>query len=103
MTNITHTSGPWSNLCHPDNNEDTATIVDPDGRIVALATADSFPIPAIYPYVSVEEAIGNARLISAAPELLEALETIINGTGAGLSSDAYKKADLAIAKARGAL
>ena len=41
------------------------------------------------------------RACNAHYELLEALEGLINGIGAGISSEAYKKADAAINKAKG--
>lgn len=56
-----HTPGPWAH--HPEDN----IIAAPDGRGLIEWQARSV-------HVSIEERDANARLIAAAPELLEALK-----------------------------
>lgn len=46
-----------------------------------------------------DEVLGNARLIAAAPELLDALQTLLNDSPAG--GDSYEQARAAIARATG--
>ena len=80
-----HTPGPWRIGTPPPNGEQT--IGTQHGLMVAVVTTGSgVPTKA------------NARLIAAAPELLEALQEIVNAADgdAGL-----KKARAAIAKATG--
>lgn len=60
-----HTSGPWTH--HPEDN----IILDASGRRLIEWQARSVS-------VSVEERDANARLIAAAPELLEALEEAVD-------------------------
>ena len=91
-----HTPGPWI--------VDEACLVwaEAAGEYVALTDHDdAAPIP-------MEQREANARLIAAAPELLEALEALSpHRTGYGQSMDwqayneAQKKARAAIAKAKG--
>lgn len=102
---MSHTPGPWS----LSTESVYATRVDgPDGNKVALAQyllSEGRSIP---------EAIANARLISAAPDLLEALERVIapleiavklsswrQDPTPGECSRALEGAKAAIAKAKG--
>lgn len=62
-----HTKGPW-NICEPSAHKNTFW-VDAEGGNVAL-----FDVKAID--VGMKGAYANAVLISAAPELLEALEEL---------------------------
>ncbi len=48
-----------------------------------------------------EDFVANARLIAAAPELLEALEGLLNALPSATSHPAIKKARAALAKAKG--
>lgn len=75
-----HTPGPWSQ----DPNE-LADVRGPDGKDVAVAvckqmTGLTFNPETISPESRVQ-ANANARLIAAAPELLEALENILDDIG----------------------
>lgn len=75
---VKHTPGPWTNKCHPDNNEDTATICN-DKLVVAMSMSGSFPIGCRkgFEYPSEEVAVANAKLIAAAPDTLEKLDIAI--------------------------
>lgn len=92
-----HTLGPWHidggkpRKLHFDEHTRFWIILDKDGYSPAIVP----PWDAVPP-IAAEEAKANARLIAAAPELLEALESL---TRADLG--AYDKARAAIAKAKG--
>ena len=87
---MSHTPGPWKIGTPPPNGEQT--IGNSQGLMVAVATT-GFNVPTL----------ANARLIAAAPELLEALESMVemvemNGFGKAYAMDIARAA---IAKARG--
>jgi hypothetical protein len=87
---MSHTPGPWKIGTPPPNGEQT--IGNSQGLMVAVATT-GFNVPTL----------ANARLIAAAPELLEALESMVemvemNGFGKAYAMDISRAA---IAKARG--
>jgi hypothetical protein len=63
--------------------------VSKDSLIVAKCGTGDFEIPS------------NARLIAAAPDLLEALESIVGGSIQRVSAELQTKAQAAIAKATG--
>lgn len=103
-----HTSGPWQSVTAED--WDGATIQTQGGRIVACC--DGCDIPGATREPTTEEAKANARLIAAAPELLDALRwfadelpsIIRTSCPEGVPmivSDAHDKARAAIAKAEG--
>lgn len=83
-----HTPGPW--------------YAGKDWLSMMICNADGFPVAeAKVSYVkrSLEEAEANARLIEAAPELLEALRLAVGRQG--FSNDELISARAAIAKATG--
>lgn len=98
-----HTRGPWQ-VTGIDKKSDTEAYVKVRGTIIGA----KFKIADI-PFLTVEgasfeeeEAQANARLIAAAPELLEALEAIVEDVGVA----GYYWGDLVtnlIAKAKGEL
>ena len=51
--------------------------------------------------ITIEEHEANARLIAAAPDLLEALESIVGGSTQRVSAELHTRAQAAIAKAKG--
>lgn len=87
-----HTPGPWHHVMDgfriTIGNKKTGRTTTPHNYMVAEIPDNSF----------IAEA--NARLIAAAPELLEALEDILS-SGIGLSNRLDLKARAAIAKAKG--
>lgn len=108
---IKHTPGPWlqSWNCDAPTGSDASPkfdgfeVVTNDGWPVAF-----LPIHFVFPPVRAEinkreldwdEASANLRLISAAPELLEALKNFVDGCST--SVDAAAQARAAIAKATG--
>lgn len=103
MSAPTFTPGPWG-----DGNEAILVKVDrerPWAGTVFSAKHDGSEANALVAMTfgaSVEEVVANARLIAAAPELLEALETA-SWLLSDISPDGLvkKKVDSAIAKARG--
>jgi len=96
MTDTTHTPGPWGYLSVGDPDE-CRWLVGSIGRL-AHATVQSRPAPHLGgDPVSEEEAFANARLIAAAPDLLEALIEMASGH----SMVGEAKARAAIAKATG--
>ena len=90
--NTKHTPGPWN--VSPSAKASTLTrVFDETGKLVASANG-----PGLF---EGGEAEANARLIAAAPELLEALHVMMK-TFEGLEAihnDAYRQAKAAIAKA----
>ncbi len=91
--NTKHTPGPWAVQTYTSG--EVAVLHDPGTGFVRLVC---FVNPSF-----IEGVRGaNARLIAAAPELLESLVEFIAGADAGMISVATdKKARAAIAKARG--
>ena len=94
MTANKHTPGPWSFYTEPQPNG--CPVVGSNGLLICMLghsvrMADQKEI-----------ALANARLIAAAPELLEALKDILSNCldSDGLSR-AYENARAAIAKATG--
>jgi len=79
-----HTPGPWS-----IDKEERWVIHEPEGKSGTLV------VPEIY--LDDDEAIANARLIASAPDLLEALECLLE-MGHTKAGDLARAA---IAKARG--
>ena len=86
-----HTPGPWRIGAPPPNGEQT--IGNSQGLMVAIATTGAgIPTNA------------NARLISAAPDLLEALQAIVSTCSVRIDDpriDHFDAARRAIAKAKG--
>ena len=103
MTQSKHTPGPWSVLV---NDEDLWLIEHENQQIAAVSgqfVADDYGNCPLEP-----EEMANARLIAAAPDLLEALTKLALATssvGVGHISmnqrTALKEARVAIAKAKG--
>lgn len=90
-----HTPGPWKVVTPPDLSGDPHELsikagIVPIARISRAATID------------LPEREANARLIAAAPDLLEALERIIRANDSGDTNaelaDAYAQARRAITK-----
>lgn len=66
-----HTLGPWLQLSD-------GYIYGQDSKMIALPLHPSHPLPIVEQFrVSVEEANANARLIAAAPDLLEAIKDAV--------------------------
>ena len=88
MTNTTHTQGPWVAKDHTKRFE----LLDSDGFPILRINGGMIPTDA------------NARLIAAAPELLEALEaltSLVQGNGNDHITRACNDATKAINKAKG--
>jgi hypothetical protein len=71
-----HTKGPWT--VRVDSTDGWSLVVagGPAGRIVANVNPESCPDASSVPAFVVMPAAANARLIAAAPELLEALQEL---------------------------
>ena len=89
MFNTKHTPGPWTVVCDEIDCVSTAG----DRPFMELTDED-------YIHCNTE---ANARLIAAAPDLLEALEMLVSWekTGIPLSEVGFLRARSAIAKAKG--
>ena len=105
---MNHTPGPWKSHCLDSISLFPQHVVAENGAIVARCIPTSGQV--VW-NVSNQEAEANARLIAAAPELLEALEQTIEslaywfprwGDPKGANSQMMKQAHAAIAKAKGA-
>lgn len=85
-----HTPGPWA--YRPSNN----------GHFIAGTGENSGYLAEVRQCRSKQDVRADARLIAAAPELLESLQSVLNSCldSQGLA-DAYKQARAAIAKATG--
>lgn len=86
-TKVGHTPGPW--VVMPQMGGGVSVSV-PNGRALATVNEDQNPVA--------PSAMGNARLIAAAPDLLEALGTIARNSD---EPETVHCARAAIAKARG--
>ena len=94
-----HTPGPWTPLIQPKNKyfpKGSAMVSTGEGRMAIDCDGSADTI---------EGAAANARLIAAAPELLEALlryvknDELMNGDEPGWETKTYEDAWAAIAKA----
>ncbi len=81
-----HTPGPWVANLTPDGDK---IAICGDGLVVARTTGVT------------EEKQANARLIAAAPDLLQVLQDMLANHDAGESIIGFETARAAIAKARG--
>lgn len=91
MTGAKRTAGHWFiTKSGYDDNLVYKVQIGTNARTVAYAYSDSGD--------KQDEQVSNARLIAAAPDLLEALELIVALDGKW-SNDAYAKAEVAISKA----
>lgn len=105
MKTSKHTQGPWTRqnaIKIPWGTEkaNVLTIENDNDTIVALSVLHGPFIDDVY---DEEEAEANARLISAAPDMLEALELVFNEMDLKTKSqfNCFDKVKRAIAKARG--
>lgn len=73
------TAGPWSQY-----RDDQLVIVNSDGSSLCEATSGD-------PYISYRTQLANARLIAAAPELLEALEMAVDQMVASAKDEARRR------------
>lgn len=100
-----HTPGPWKHVGVGEHNR----IVGPHGDSLFLVGmygqfGRSGPLPNRATHIaSIVEEEANASLIAAAPDLLEALKSMVNyaNLGAYERADAMKAARAAITKAKG--
>jgi hypothetical protein len=88
---MTHTPGPWT--YHADGEANHYTLMRSDGGwlISFLHNGEQWTLT--------QEA--NARLMAAAPEMLEALKNLENDDGSTMPPSAWKLVQDAIAKAEG--
>jgi non-homologous end joining protein Ku len=93
-----HTAGPWK-FTYTDESGECFIIAKNLGGMVGAA----LPWPTEIDARDFRRVIANARLIAAAPELLEALrQMVVNAEADGKEyRDCYKNAVAAIAKAEG--
>lgn len=93
MSEITHTPGPWK--LYPDDENGQAVV---GGQHTEIATCWHHCLGSIE-----KQMRANARLIAAAPDLLNALENLTIAIGMGWDLDGVvDQAAAAIAKATGA-
>ena len=111
MADVKHTPGPWTS--YPCNLERYSRVITANGAMVQIAYTglkhhDQVAMTKeVYgdrrTYGPGEETAANARLITAAPDLLEALQDLLDGHAAGaITGDDLDGARRAIAKATGA-
>lgn len=85
-----HTPGKWTysriNIGHPDNAKNPI-VSSPSNYIARLFSSESTLMGMTSRGPSLEEAEANARLIAAAPELLAALEDLVNDSPYACDSD----------------
>lgn len=87
-----HTPGPWTL----------------GSRVISADTHDTFNVAVALlssareaPELSEDERAANGRLIAAAPDLLEALEEMVDAVGFGSEDPSVERARAAVVKARG--
>lgn len=101
MSTAQHTPGPWK-YGRQSVSPDWVIVTDAAGSIVANVNTETGPDAASRPAMRVMPADANARLIASAPELLAALEYVLNCAEAdGWSEFMLGQARAAIAKAKG--
>lgn len=88
---MSHTPGPWSWWTSNSHKRLTAEGKQ-DGGVLSAVSASG--------HADVRVSEQDARLIAAAPDLLEALQFVMSATGEQLST-AFEQAQVAIAKATG--
>lgn len=94
------TPGPWTVEAHTTYPTDAVRISGPDGfQIAATRQLHGYRPDKTAAWY---EARANARLMAAAPDLLEALKTLSDAFPAQSTHPAVKAARAAIAKAEGA-
>jgi hypothetical protein len=95
-----HTPGPWSIFDHHDATR--INVRGPNEEFVADC-ADGFYSDETDDWVMADESLPNARLIAAAPDLLEALEAILAEDNPTLATmnERLEAARAAIRKAKG--
>ena len=95
MSETKHTPGPW---CLSD---ESPMIIEDECKVI-VGSASTYPNSGYFP--GQKEAEANARLIAAAPELLEALEKALDDSacdGDQCGTEWHELARAAIAKAKG--
>lgn len=109
-TQVKHTPGPWEMQPDQRHHEDEMPITahGPGGPVVCTVwpMGEDFDEPEDDSTWQPVNMLANARLLAAAPDLLAALEFIVNdvpepGEDAQLTTDGYNRACAAILKARG--
>lgn len=98
MSNATHTPGPWR-MGRVQDPKNVAWYVTPQPKLLADVCVVEFACDTARP---IEEHEANARLIAAAPEMLEALDRIVTRKDPEGFLPEYDEARAAIAKAKGA-
>ena len=102
----TQTPGPW--IYFDTGNKGHAIAIEANGKVVKRIAKTEYEAMIAGESKGYAESEANARLIAAAPELLEALQDcrdyLINNTflGAATHSDIVNAAEAALAKAKGA-
>jgi hypothetical protein len=99
MSGVKHTPGPWG-IAISISNLGFVEVRDKDGlgkNILASVGGNCLSHHAGSP-VMPDEALANARLVAAAPDLLAACEAALKGV---LDPDARKQMKAAVAKAKG--
>lgn len=101
---VKHTPGPWylGIYWYPAHSNAEGGVMRTDLRLPIECGADSaFCVEVIQRENGLEaELLANARLIAAAPDLLEALQYVLSAHGEQLT-DAFEQARKAITKATG--
>ena len=102
---VTHTPGPWTVKVGADPRD--FIVAEPSGNTVCEPNAELFndwpELDESIRYISVDEAMANARLIAAAPELLAACVEFVRKCecGEARSARSYRQMKDAIARAEG--
>jgi hypothetical protein len=94
VTTTTHTPGPWHykmKTLHNTSSSPVAKILDASENVPSIATCHD----------AKGTCEANARLIAAAPELLAALQALVNDKGLFTKADWWGKVLAAIDKANG--
>lgn len=68
---IKHTPAPWFSVAYADNNPTSIRIVKPQAKTTTIAKI-------IEADIDRKEALANARLVAASPEMLEVLKALVS-------------------------
>lgn len=96
---MTHTPGPWH--CHKEDGDEWWFGGRGGGAQLVIRTSDDAPVAVMQASFDNDESEDDARLIAAAPDLLEVAREVVAALDSGYYDRAHNMAVKAIAKVTG--